>query len=140
MRVTHRFVIQPVKLRCCGNLRVDRLKVWPLGRGKALKGGKLWLGRLVIHLRKKAPSECAECRWADPIKVLSKQAVALKTDIKHRGYFMWTKPVSIIRINRQLPPFQIFYVRLRDTLAFRGDPYDNAHENLNRILWQGILR
>ena len=70
----------------------------------------------------------------DPIRVLSKQAVALKTDIKHRGYFMWTKPVSIIRINRQLPPFQIFYVRLRDTLAFRGGSYDNAHENLNCIL------
>ena len=70
----------------------------------------------------------------DPIRVLSKQAVALKTDIKHRGYFMWTKHVSIIRINRQLPPFQIFYVRLRDTLAFRGGSYDNAHENLNHIL------
>ena len=75
MRVTHRFVIHPVKLRCCGNLRVDRLEVWPLGRGKSLERGKFRLGRLVIHLRKEmtiiSVCRCHSCH--DPIKVLSKQ-------------------------------------------------------------------
>ena len=117
MRFTHRFVIHRVKLCGRGYLGVDRLKVWSLGRRETLERGKFRLGRLVIHLKK---GGCVCIALIQLRFYQSKQAVALKTDIKHRGYFMWTKPLSITRINRQPPPFQIFYVRLRDTLASRG--------------------
>ena len=117
MRFTHRFVIHRVKLCGCGDLGVDRLKIWSLGRRETLERGKFRLGRLVIHLKK---GGCVCIALIQLRFYQSKQAVALKTDIKHRGYFMWTKPLSITRINRQPPPFQIFYVRLRDRLASRG--------------------
>ena len=52
MRFTHRFVIHRVKLCGCGDLGVDRLKIWSLGRRETLERGKFRLGRLVIHLKK----------------------------------------------------------------------------------------